>query len=55
LALSLLNYLPVGDGIKVSYGTYRKISEELIYIDIDLDKREMLDTVEQSGLINLPI
>ena len=53
--LSFLLYMKPGDILKTSNINFEKISPDLIYLDTDLNKDQMLDELSKKKIIKLPI
>lgn len=50
-AFDFLSYMSVGDEIQTPNGTYTKISSDLIHFNQDLNKEDMVNTLEKRRVI----
>jgi hypothetical protein len=55
VAYTFLAYLKVGDALEVSSMEFSKIANDLIHLKINLSEEELLNTLEQFGVIKLPV
>ena len=55
ISFTLLNYLKVGDVIETSYGKYKKMTRDMIFIESDFSEKEIIDTLEKSNIIKIAI
>ena len=52
---AMLIYLKPGDMIETSSARFKKISDDLLCIDVNLDLKLMLDNVEMRRVIKIPV
>lgn len=48
-------YMKTGCTIKTSFGSFTKISKDTIYLNVEIDKKELLDTLAKTELLEIPV
>ena len=48
-------YLPTGHTIRTSTATFKKISNDLIHVESDLDMENLNNFLEKTGTIKFPV
>lgn len=54
-ALEFLVYMKVGYTLKTGLVTFKKISNDLIHMDVKIDPNDFVDALEKAKVIRIPI
>ena len=52
--MSFLVYLNVGDVLKTSFANFEKLNDDLIYIEVDLNRNQITNSLEKRKIIRFP-
>jgi len=55
LCFSFLASMEVGAVMETNRVKVRKLAPDLLYIDVDLDGEELLDTLERNSVLRVPV
>lgn len=53
--LEFLIYMKPGDKFKTSLATFEKLNNDLMHMDVHIDAEDMIDALEKSRIIKMPI
>lgn len=55
IVLEFLVYMQAKDKLITSFATFEKLTSDLIHIEINVDKRNILDSLEKGRIIRIPV